>query len=280
MRRSFQIFRWLATVAVISLFAVVPPSAAHQQWLAPNFFFETGESAWLSFDHTSGDRRFQPSSSPGSYYRWWVVGPDGLRRPVPFIFLGKTRTVGEVELEEAGTYRLEGVEALMPWTQIKVDGENKWYPGTRNDFEGSEIERSRVYFNKAVSYVTLASSNRSVLAASGDPLEIVFEDHPNELRVGDSFRVKVLASGKPLADQEIQVYSEHSSGHDATVTCTTDGKGSCRIELPGPGRFLLRTRSEGDSPASAGTDGYTHSFSVLVEAKEATLSATQTAQND
>ena len=200
--------RYLAAATVGGLVSFTGSSEAHQQWLAPSFVFQAGESAWLSFDHTFGDRRFQPSSGPGSYYSWWIVGPDGLRRNVPHLFLGKTRTVGEIELTESGTYRIEAVEDLMPWTQIKVDGEDRWQPGTRANFDGFEIVRSRVYFNKSVSYVTLDSISQSTLAGTGAPLEIVFEDHPSELRAGDRVRVKVLASGKPLADQQIQMYSE------------------------------------------------------------------------
>jgi len=93
-------------MVLITLFmgAFVPLSHAHQQWLSPNTFFETTGSAWVSFDHTFSDRRFHPGFSPGSYYRWWVVDPTGSRRSVPHLFLGKTRVVGELELEEEGTY--------------------------------------------------------------------------------------------------------------------------------------------------------------------------------
>ncbi len=261
--------RYLAAATLIGLVSFAGSGVAHQQWLAPNFFQQSGESAWLSFDHTFGDRRFHPGSGPGSYYSWWIVGPDGFRRNVPHLFLGKTRTVGEIELTEPGTYRIEAVEDLMPFTQIKVDGEDKWQPGTRTDFDGFEIVRSRVYFNKSVSYVTLESMSTSLLAGTGDPLEIVFEDHPNDLYEGKGFQVRVLAFGKPLTDQEVRIFSEYSEGHDASETCSTDATGFCDFEMRAPGRYLLATNTEGTHSDDAETDGFSHGYSVLIELKPA-----------
>ena len=265
MRIKIKNTAYIAVSMVFLLFT--SPGVAHQQWLAPSFVFQSGESAWLSFDHTFGDQRFLPSSGPGSYYSWWIVGPDGIKRSVPHLFLGKTRTVGEIELTEPGTYRIEGVEDKMPFTLIKVDGEDKWQPGTRADFDGYEVVRSRVYFNKSVTYVTLESETDGVLASTGDPLEILFEDHPTSLDAGKGFRLRVLASGEPLADQEVSIFSERSQGHVATETCSTDTNGICEFEMSSAGRYLLTTNTEVASADESLTDGYSHGYSVLVELK-------------
>ena len=267
MRKSIRGCRRLAGAVAAGLIAITGSSHAHQQWVSPNFVYQSGESAWLSFDHTFGDRRFQPGSGPSSYYSWWIVGPDGFKRNVPNLFLGRTRTVGEIELSEPGTYRIEAVEDRMPWTQIKVDGKNLWQPGTRADFDGFDIERSIVYFNKSATYVTLGSVSHSLLSGTGDPLEIVFEDHPNDLYEGKEFEVRVLASGEPLANQEVRVFSDFGEGHDASATCNTNANGSCDLSMPAPGRYLLATNQEGTSPSDADTDGFSHGYTVLIELK-------------
>ncbi len=254
----------LKLTAVLVLLFVASTGMAHQQWLVPNVFLSSGDSVWVTFDHTFGDQRFRPASGPGSYYNWWIVGPDGLRQSVASIYIGKTRTVGEVELEEQGTYRLEGVES-MSWSKVMIDGEAKWQPGTREDYADYEVEVSRYYFQKAVSYVTLGSVSESALTATGEPLEIVFADHPNEWRQGKDLKVKVLASGKPLTGQEVKMFTESTEGHDAESTCKTDSKGVCSIAPPAGGRILLVTNAEGDSPRPVGTDSYYHSVSVLLE---------------
>ena len=89
MVRDFM--RWIIGLALVGLSGA---TGAHQQWLSPNVFLVSGDSLWISFDHTFGDQRFQAASGPGSYYNWWFAGPDGLRQPVPFLFIGKTRTTG------------------------------------------------------------------------------------------------------------------------------------------------------------------------------------------
>ena len=259
----------LMAAVVIGLVAFAAPSQAHQQWLAPNFLMQPGEKAWLSFDHTFGDQRFLPGSGPSSYFSWWIVGPDGLKRSFPYMFLGKTRAVGEIELTDAGTYRLEAVEDMMAWTLLKIDGEDTWQPGTRADFAGHEVVRSRVYFNKAVSYVTLESTSTSALAGTGDPLEIVFEQHPNDLIAGEGFTIRVLAFGEAVASQEVRVFADSSEGHDATGTCSTDSDGYCNFELAEAGRYLLATKTEGETPETDDTDGFSHGHAVVIAVKPA-----------
>ncbi|MEL7449942.1 MAG: DUF4198 domain-containing protein [Pseudomonadota bacterium] len=254
---------------IIGLVAFTAPSQAHQQWLAPNFVMQSGEKAWLSFDHTFGDQRFLPSSGPSSYYTWWIVGPDGLKRSFPHMFLGKTRAVGEIELTDAGTYRLEAVEDMMAWTLLKIDGEDTWQPGTRADFPGKEVVRSRRYFSKSVSYVTLEAMSKAAVAGTGDPLEIVFDQHPNDLYAGKAFKVRVLASGKAVADQEVRVFADSSEGHDATDTCSTDASGYCDFELPEPGRYLLATNTEGETPEADNTDGFSFGYSIVIAVQPA-----------
>lgn len=257
----------LPVTAALAVCLVAGYSQAHQQWLAPNTFRASGENLWISFDHTFGDQRFQPASGPGGYYSWWITGPDGLRRQVPFLFIGKTRTTGEVELKEAGTYRLEGVES-MSWSKLKIDGEAQWQPGTRSDYADYEVESSRYYFQKAVSYVTLESASQEALASTGEPLEILLVDHPNEWSAGEKLRIKVLASGKPVRQQSVKIFTEHTEGHDEEASCTTDRQGACAITAPATGRVLLLTSIEGDTPTPVGTDGYHYSVSVLLEMTE------------
>ncbi len=266
-------FNIAAALLFFAVAGIAPKSEAHQQWLAPNFFVESADSAWVSFDHTFSDRRFQPGSAPSSYYQWWSVGPDGVKRSIPFLFLGKTRTVGELEIDAPGTYRLEGEEANMAWTQIKVGGESRWQPGTRAAFANGEDEiiSSRVYFNKAIAYVTLGTPSREVLAASGDPLEILFVDHPNELVTGKPARIRVFGNGEPRRGQKVELHAEGGAGHDEPMSvCTTDQAGTCQFTLPTKGRYLLIASAEGRHENGSETDGFSNSVSVIVAAREAT----------
>ena len=257
--------RLLTATALAGFLTTAAPSRAHQQWLVPNFFSQDRDSAWLSFDHTFGDQRFQAGSAPGLYYQWWIVEPDWRKRSVPFLFAGRTKIVGEVELTGPGTYRLEAEEPNMAWTKLKTDGAETWQPGTRADFEGREIVESKVYFAKAMAYVSLGPTSDVVKAATGDPLEIVFQDHPNGLRAGSGFGVTLLSFGKPVAKHALQIFSDRSQGHDPSAKCTTDANGWCEVVAESPGRYLLTARLEGSTPEDPETDGFSYSVSVSLE---------------
>ena len=255
----------LAAVALVGGLVTSAPTQAHQQWLLPNVFSASGESDWVSFDHTFGDRRFHADSAPGLYYQWWYVGPDGRKRSVPHLFVGRTKIVGEVELTEPGTYRFEGEESNLVWTKIKVDGKDTWQPGPRKAFEGREIVESKIYFARALAYVSLESTTDTVRGATGDALEIVLGKHPNELTAGEALEISLWSFGEPVADHQVSLFSERSSGHDPTLTCTTDAKGACQIVPPGPGIYLVTARREGSMPDDPELDGFSHSVSVAFE---------------
>ncbi|MEM7219258.1 MAG: DUF4198 domain-containing protein [Pseudomonadota bacterium] len=244
----------------------LPPNAlAHQQWLLPNWFIDSGDGSWVTFDHTFSDSRFRPGSGPSSYYQWWAVGPENLKESIPFLYLGKTRAIGEIELTKPGTYRLEGVENRMAWTRIKVDGEERWQPGTRADHVGREILTSRSYFNKALAYVTLGESSSVPASTNGDPLEISFGVHPNRIAVGKTIRFRTLASGQALTGQDIEVYTELGGAHDDPVSrCTSDREGWCELIFERAGLHLLVTSARGEYPPGSETDGYSHGVNVML----------------
>ena len=91
--------------------------------------------------------------------------------------------------------------------------------------------------------------------------------HPNNLRAGQPIQVRVLASGKPLANQKIDVFAEQSEGHDASTSCTTGASGDCELRSLTPGRYLLATSAQGDSPDNADSDGFSHSYSAVIEVR-------------
>ncbi|MEM8983416.1 MAG: DUF4198 domain-containing protein [Pseudomonadota bacterium] len=263
-----KLYRIVGTLLATLLVCMAGSVAAHQQWLSPNSFIETGDSAWITFDHSFSDRRFYAGSGPGSYYSWWVVGPDGLKRAVPALFVGKTRTVGELELTVSGTYRVEGVEDSMLWTRVKINGEETWQPGGREEFSAESVLQSRIYFSKAVTYISLGAPSRGALSPTGEPLEIVFTEHPNSITTGTAFTVTVLADGEPIAEHPIRVYSQFDHGHDPALTCTTNTAGLCSISPAKSGRYLLETSMKGDFQGNPNVDGYVNGYTVLIDVSD------------
>ncbi|MEM9316530.1 MAG: DUF4198 domain-containing protein, partial [Pseudomonadota bacterium] len=156
--------------------------------------------------------------------------------------------------------------ANMAWTQLRIDGEKRWQPGSRAEHVGSDIIASRRYFSKALAYVSIGSPSATTTAATGDPLEIVFDVHPNRLRAQDAFSVTIRSYGRALSDQPVQLYPERGSAHDeATAECRTDSKGRCTLKVQQPGRVLLTTQAKGELDNDPTVDGYIHHVSVMLE---------------
>lgn len=253
---------------VTALWGREQPAQAHQQWVLPTFFTNESQdkSVWLGFDHALGDRRFSPSVGPGPALLW-VVGPDDQRESPSGVHVGKTRTVGEIELTNPGTYRLEAEEPEAHWTQIK-DGEKKrWLRAPHDQVEGRTIVKSKRYWAKAIAYVTFRTRTTGPLAAQNDPLELVPRDHPNDIRARKPFQLTVLASGKPLANRKVEVYADNSSGHDAAFTCTSRSDGTCNLVFPDSGRYLMRVHNEIDATGDPKADAYSHTVFLMVAVK-------------
>lgn len=220
---------------------------AHQKWLLPNFFVTEKGPVWLSFDVTWSDTPFTAEAGIGEQ-PVAVVFPDGKRKKPTNLFVGKTKSLAEIELTQTGTYRLEAIDPLTYWTQVEVDGKEKWLRSPKNEVQEGTIKRSDNYWSKAVGYVTIGKSSDVLKADANEPLELVLTQHPNQLKVGDKLELRVVSYGKPVPNSEIKIFGPTATGHEPTDTikCNEEGVGS--YELPFAGRFLFAVELEKKTP--------------------------------
>ena len=255
-------------VFVVTFFSVViTPSLGHQQWILPNFFYTDRESPWLGMEHTWGDQRFVSGHGSGTLLS--LIHPQGWRMGRPSsIFLGQTRTVGEIELREPGTYRIETDRPAQYVAEIEVDGKRTWVSKSKDQLPDAKIIQSQHRWSQTVTFVTVKEYTQAVLEATGALLEIVPLTHPNQIFVGKPFAVRVLSRAQSVPDQEVQVYSEMDSGHDTKLATVTDADGECELIFPSPGRYLLTTNLGQDAkdPSHANVDIF--SASMLVEVRK------------
>ena len=255
-------------VFVVTFFtAVITPVLGHQQWILPNFFYTDRESPWLGVEHTWGDRRF--ISGQGSGTLLWIIHPEGWRMGRPSsIFVGQTRTVGEIELRDPGTYRIETDHPAQYLAEIEVDGKKTWVSKSKDQLSGKKIIQSQHRWSQTTTFVTVKEHTQGVLEATGALLEIVSVTHPNKIFVGKPFVVRVLSRGQSVSDQKVQVYSERDSGHDATLAAITNADGECEIIFPSPGMYLLTANLRQDAKDSSRANVDVFSVSVLVEVRK------------
>ena len=183
-------------VFVVTFFTVVIiPVYGHQQWILPNFFYTNRESPWLGIEHTSGDQRFVSGHGLGTLVS--IIHPEGWRMGRPSsIFVGQTRTVGEIKLREPGTYRIETDSPARYVAEIEVDGERTWVGKSKDQLPGKKIIQSTHRWSQTTTFVTVKEYTQGVLKATGAFLEIVPVTHPNKIFVEKPFVVRVLSRGQ------------------------------------------------------------------------------------
>lgn len=231
----------------------------------PNFFYTNRESPWLGIEHTSGNQRF---AEYGAATLLWIIHPKGSRIRLSSIFVGQTRAVGEIELREPGTYRIETDYSVQYVTEIEVDGKKRWVGKSKDQFPGKKIFQSAYRWSQTTTFVTVREYTQGVLEPTGAFLEIAPVTHPNKIFVGKPFVVRILSRGQLVSRQEMQVYSEMDSGHDATLTTVTDADGECELIFPSPGRYLLTANLRQDAKDSSRANVDIFSVSMLVEVRK------------
>ena len=154
-------------IFVVTFFTVVIASAfGHQQWILPNFFYTNHESPWLGIEHTSGDQRFV--SGHGSGTLLWIIHPKGWRMGRPSsIFIGQTRTVGEIKLREPGTYRIETDSPAQYVAEIEIDGKKRWVGKSKDQLPGEKVRQSAYRWSQTTTFVTVGECTQGVLEATG-----------------------------------------------------------------------------------------------------------------
>ena len=237
------------------------PCAAHQKWLLPNFFVVDKWPVWLSFDVTWSDRPFTAESGVGAQ-PISIVDPNGRRQTPPSVFVGKTKSVVEMELTERGTYRLEAIDPLAYWTQIEEGGQTTWLKQPKNEVTAASIKRSDLYWSKAAAYVTLGEPTTVPAAGDSEPLDLQLDPHPNRLTAGQALKLQVASFGKPVPRAEVKVFAPGAVGHEpsSVITCGDDGGGTFTPDEAG--RFLLACQLEREVPDDPKAD--IHSFNMYL----------------
>ena len=255
-------------VFVITFFtAVVTPVLGHEQWILPNFFYTNDKSPWLGIEHTWGDRRFVSGRGSGTLLS--IIHPRGGRMGQPSsIFVGKTRTVGEIELIEPGTYRIQTDSPAQYVAEIEVNGERTWVSKSKDQLSDPKIIQSQHQWFQTTTFVTVNEYTQGVLEATGALLEIVPVTHPNKIFVRKPFVVRILSRGQSVPRQQVQAYSEMDSGPNRPLVTVTNADGECKLIFRASGKYLLTANLRQDAKDSSGANIETFSVSMLIEVRK------------
>ncbi|HEY8133132.1 MAG TPA: DUF4198 domain-containing protein [Thermoanaerobaculia bacterium] len=224
-------------------FLAAAPLLGHDTWIVPDHFLvHRGER--IALHMTSGmefpklDFAIKPDRVARAFVR---VGkrsrkmtPIGAAHSLDFRIPMRTAGVATIAVDlEPKSIELTPTQVTEYLDEIGADADlhRLWS-------ESPEPKRWReIYTKHAKSFVVVAKADDSWKEPAGLTLEFMPLEDPTSLRVGNTLPIRLIESGKPLANFSIGVVYE---GDRQGTILKTDGDGRATISLPRSGRYMLR----------------------------------------
>lgn len=256
---------------VCSLALSAPLVNAHTPFLVPTSF-EPLHQGWVSLDAGFAEVFFQPEVAfdKGNFQ---VLTPKGEWVAPARLEQFTTRSLVEYQTKDEGTYRFStGVRKAAIFRMYELNGERKHSRDPKEALpKGAKLLDHYQSVTLAETYVTLKAPTQIALKPYNQGLEIVPVTHPNDVYAGEAFAFKVLLDGKPLADNEVSLFTGYDGNeHEKeTLKVKTDKEGKAEIKLDNTGVYLLYARKSAPAPkgADAPNYGYVYTLTFAVNAQ-------------
>ncbi len=221
------------------------PANAHRAWVLPSATQVEGESPYVTFDAAVSEGLFDFDHIPVKLDALVIMGPDGQPVTPENIATGKRRSVFDLKLTQAGTYRI-GISATNLMASYVLHGEQKRWRGTEAEMaaaipagaENVQVTRTE---SRNETFVTQGEASQTVLAPIGKGLEIISLTHPSDLAAAKPARFRALIDGKPAPDIDITIVPGGGRFRSATgdMSVKTDAVGEVTVTLPAAGMVWL-----------------------------------------
>jgi uncharacterized GH25 family protein len=221
---------------------------AHRTWLLPSSTVLSAPGEWVTVDAAVSNQLFYFNHVPLRADTLEIVAPNGAKVAPQNVSTGKFRTTFDVQLNEAGTYRIAVVnDGVM--ASYKVGGEQKRWRGRAQDFAKqvpANAEELRVFETTARVETFVTAGKPSELKALGRGLELVPVTHPNDLVAGEPARFKFLLDDQPARDLEVTIVAGGERYRDRPIELktSTDAQGELEVTWPEPGMYWINASAQ------------------------------------
>jgi uncharacterized GH25 family protein len=221
---------------------------AHDVWIVPSSTVLSGTDSWITVDAAVGNDKFYFNHAPLRLDGLTVTAPDGNAAEAENINRGKLRSTFDLQLKQAGTYRVAVVNDGV-FARWKEDGKNKRYFGKVEGMaqavpaKADELEVSQS-LGRVETFVT--AGKPSAVKPVGRGLELAPVTHPNDLFTDEAATFQMLLDGKPAADLEVNVVPGGSRYRDKVgeIAVKTGKDGKFSIKWPQPGLYWIEAGME------------------------------------
>jgi len=270
--------RSLKTTAMVAATALLMPFAAHahQGWIEPSkTVLAVGQ--WVTFDAGVSTTAFIKDHAPMRLDNLTITAPDGSAVAPENTATGKVRSVFDLQLSQAGTYKIAVLNGntMASWDD---NGQTKRWPPRGQPFtaeafakevpaKAKDLKVSQM-IGRIETYVTAGKPSDGALKPSGKGLELVPVTAFNDLYAGEAATFQLLIDGKPAKGVDVEVMADRAQYRDSVdaLALKTDDKGQLSVQWPNAGVYLLTATvsdSKGEKPAKERRSSYAGIFQVL-----------------
>ena len=245
---------------------------AHKAWMLPSATVVSGDTPWIGVDAAISNSLFYPDHFPLPLNAVTITAPNGDTVGLQNPHTGKWRSVFDVELKQAGTYRIASVSSGL-FANWEENGEPKRWRGTAQGFD-QEVPKSAAKLqvtqssNRVETFVTNGAPDQGALAPVDSGLELVPITHPNDLFAGEAAHFRLLIDGKPATAAKVEIIqgaTRYRNDPDE-IHAISDAAGNFSVTWPAAGMYWLNAIMLDDhakSPATSRRASYTATLEVL-----------------
>lgn len=231
---------------------------AHRPWMVPSSTMVESKDAWVTVDAAVSEGLFEIDHQPLRLDALVVTGPDGATVAPANVVTGRLRSVFDVKMEKAGTYKAAIVSQNV-MASYKVNGEQKRFRGNEETFkkdvpaDAQDVKVTRTA-SRLETFFSKDEASTGVFKPTGVGLELVPVTHPNELRAGEKATWRFLIDGKPAANQAFSLVpgGVRYRGVLGEIRQNTDAKGEITFTVPAAGMYYVNSSWPAATPPVAG----------------------------
>lgn len=260
------------------LCALLLPLAApaHKAWLEPSKT-ELNLNQWVTVDAASSTDPFVKDHNAQRLETLQITAPDGSALTPENPHSGKLRSSFDLQLRQAGTYRIALVNQGLS-ASWEENGQRKMWPPRGQPFsaEGfarevpAKADKLKVVAaqRRVETFVTAGKPNDGALKPTGIGLELVAAAGVNDLYADEPARFQLLLDGQPAAGLAVEVIADGVRYRNAVdeISVQTDAEGRFELRWPQPGLYWLSasvTDQQAPAPATERRASYTATLEVL-----------------
>ncbi len=266
MRTSYK----AAAIALALSLAAPMAAQAHRSWLLPSATVLSGSDPWVTVDAAVSNDLFYFEHNAMRLDGLKIIGPDGAEVAAENSATGKYRSVFDVHLTKAGTYKIVvASDGLMG--RYKLNGEDKRWRGSvdklseipagATDLELTQNQR------RLETFVTSGAPTEDALKPTGTGLELVPVSHPNDLVAGEEASFTFMLDGQPAADMEVTIIPGGIRYRDdlKEMKVKTDSEGTFKVTWDAPGFYWISAGSRGGKASIPQAKSRSVNYAATVE---------------